>query len=81
MKMQIEIAVKMPKATRQPGLPETGRGQKKKKKGIRSWRFPKRQDPDFELLATPVLLSGKSHGWRSLVGCSPWDCEESDTTE
>ena len=21
---------------------------------------------------TPVLLSGKSHGWRSLVGCSPW---------
>ena len=30
---------------------------------------------------TPVLLLGKSHGWRSLVGCSPWDCEESDTTE
>ena len=22
--------------------------------------------------ATPVLLPGKSHGWRSLVGCSPW---------
>ena len=21
---------------------------------------------------TPVLLPGKSHGWRSLVGCSPW---------
>ena len=21
----------------------------------------------------PVLLPGKSHGWRSLVGCSPWD--------
>ena len=21
---------------------------------------------------TPVVLSGKSHGWRSLVGCSPW---------
>ena len=20
----------------------------------------------------PVLLPGKSHGWRSLVGCSPW---------
>ena len=30
---------------------------------------------------TPVLLPGKSHGRRSLVGCSPWDCEESDTTE
>ena len=30
---------------------------------------------------TPVLLPGKSHGWRSLVGCSPWDHEELGTTE
>ena len=30
---------------------------------------------------TPVLLPGKSHGRRSLVGCSPWGQEESDTTE
>ena len=30
---------------------------------------------------TPVLLPGKSHGWRSLVGCSPQGREESDTTE
>ena len=30
---------------------------------------------------TPVLLPGKSHGWRSLVGCSPWGLEEWDTTE
>ena len=30
---------------------------------------------------TPVLLPGKSHGRRSLEGCSPWGCEESDTTE
>ena len=22
--------------------------------------------------STPVLLPGNSHGWRSLVGCSPW---------
>ena len=29
---------------------------------------------------TPVLLPRKSHGWRSLVGCSPWGREESDTT-
>ena len=29
---------------------------------------------------TPVLLPGKSHERRSLVGCSPWGCEESDTT-
>ena len=30
---------------------------------------------------TPVLLPRKSHGQRSLVGCSPWGREESDTTE
>ena len=30
---------------------------------------------------TPVLLPGKSHGRRSLVGCSPWGCYESGTTE
>ena len=30
---------------------------------------------------TLALLPGKSHGRRSLVGCSPWGCEESDTTE
>ena len=29
----------------------------------------------------PVVLPGKSHGRRSLVGCSPWGLEESDTTE
>ena len=29
----------------------------------------------------PVLLPGKSHARRSLVGCSPWGLEESDTTE
>src|SRR5574341_215032 len=37
---------------------------------INRWRRP-----------TPVLLPGKSHGRRSLVGCSPWGHEESDTTE
>ena len=30
---------------------------------------------------TPVLLPGKSHGQRSLVGCRPWGRKESDTTE
>ena len=29
---------------------------------------------------TPVLLPGKSHGQRSLVGCSPWGRWESGTT-
>ena len=30
---------------------------------------------------TPALLPGESRGRRSLVGCSPWGLEESDTTE
>jgi len=30
---------------------------------------------------TPVLLPGKSHRRRSLVGCSSWGREELDTTE
>ena len=31
--------------------------------------------------STPVLLPGKSHGQRSLVGYSPWSHKESDMTE
>ena len=31
--------------------------------------------------STPVLLPGKSHGQRSLVGYSPWGRKELDTTE
>ena len=30
---------------------------------------------------TPVLLPGKSHGQKSLIGYSPWGRKESDTTE
>ena len=30
---------------------------------------------------TPVLLPAKSHGQRSLKGCSPWGHKESDKTE
>ena len=30
---------------------------------------------------TPELLPGKSHGWRSLEGCSPWGLWGSDMTE
>ena len=29
----------------------------------------------------PVFLPGKSHGRRSLVGCSPWGRQESDTEQ
>ena len=31
--------------------------------------------------STPVLSHGESHGQRSLIGCSPWGREKSDTTE
>ena len=31
--------------------------------------------------STPALLSGKSHGRRSLIGYSPWGRKELDTTE
>ena len=41
----------------------------------RTWGWRRQWHP------TPILLPGKSHGRRSLVGCSPWGCEESDTTE
>ena len=30
---------------------------------------------------TPVLSPGKAHGWRSLVGCSPWSHKELDLIE
>ena len=30
---------------------------------------------------SPVFLPGEFHGQRSLVGCSPWGCKESDMTE
>ena len=30
---------------------------------------------------TPVLLPGKSYGWKNLIGCSPWGRQESDATE
>ena len=44
-----------------PGKPHTYNNTPLVKKGWRRQWHP-----------TPVLLPGKSHGWRSLVGCSPW---------
>ena len=42
------------------------------------WEDPQRR----KWQPTPVvLLPGESHGWRSLVGYSPWGRKESDTTE
>ena len=34
-----------------------------------------------EMQLTPVFFPEKSHGQRSLTGCSPQGCKESDTTE
>ena len=45
----------------------------REKKNILYWR--RKWQP------TPVLLPRKSHGWRSLVGYSPWGHKELDTTE
>ena len=40
------------------------------------------EDPLEEGMAThSSILAGKSHGQRSLVGYSPWDCKELDTIE
>ena len=40
-----------------------------------------REDPfSRKWQTTPVFLPGKSHGQRSLVGYSPWEHKESDTT-
>ena len=37
--------------------------------------------PNLQWHPTPAVLPGKSHGRRSLVGCSPWGRSESDMTE
>ena len=40
------------------------------------------EDPlEKEMAPTPVLLPGESHGGSSLVGYSPWDRKDLDTTE
>ena len=40
------------------------------------------EDPlEKDMATTPVFLPGKSHGQRSLVGCSPYGCKELGTTE
>ena len=41
------------------------------------WKIPWRR----KWQPTPVLFAGKSHGWRSLVGYSPWGHRELDTSK
>ena len=38
-------------------------------------------NPEKVMAPHSSTLAGKSHRWKSLVGCSPWGREESDTTE
>ena len=45
------------------------------------WKHPDIASWRRQWHPTPVLLPGKSHGWRSLEGCSPWGRKESDMTE
>ena len=40
-----------------------------------------REDPLKKEMGTPVLLPGKFHGWRSLVGYSPRGGKEPDMAE
>ena len=64
-----------------PGIPRTGEPDGLQSTGLQktghNWATKRRR----QWHPTPVLLPGKSHGWRSLVGCSPWGHEESDMTE
>ena len=57
---------------------EAKRKKKKKDKGISTHEERNRRR---QWHPTPVLLPGKSHGWRSLVGSSPWGRLEPGTTE
>ena len=45
------------------------------KKGLKGIFWRRKRQP------TPVILPGRFHGLRSLVGYSPWGCKESDMTE
>ena len=63
---------------------KTGSGrQKRRESGCERWDKGRALAPGRrrQWQPTPVLLPGKSHGRRSLVGCRLWGCRESDTTE
>ena len=60
-------------------MPEVGLGQVNRKKFLLLHLEQSYQRRQWH--PTPVLLPGKSHGWRRLVGCSPWDHKKSDTTK
>ena len=45
------------------------------------WTTREALKPSVSKPSHSSTLAGKSHGWKSLVGYSPWGREESDTTE
>ena len=70
---QVALMIKNPPANSLVGYSPWGHEELNRTEHL-SWR--RQWQP------TPVLLPGKSHGWkRSLVGCRAWGREESDTTE
>ena len=48
---------------------------------IQVWSLGQEDPLEKEMAPTPVLLPGESHGWRSLIGYSPWGHKESDVIE
>ena len=70
--------------TEEPGRPQSMESQESDTTERLSRRaFTVEQGVELEkaMAPTPVLLPGKSHGWRSLAGCSPLGREESVLTE
>ena len=61
------------------GLPTWLSGKECRRRGFDPWvgKIPWRR----KWQATPVFLSGKSHGQRNLVGYSLWGLKESDMSE
>ena len=72
------------------GFPGHASGGASGKEFVCQWRRHKRQGFDLwvgkipwrrKWQPAPIFLLGKSHGQRSLVGFTPWDCKELDKTE
>ena len=61
------------------GKETTCQCRRRKRRGFDSWvgKIPWRR----KWQSTPVFLPGEFHGWRTLVGYSPWGCKDPDTTE
>ena len=67
-----KIQTKNPTATSEE--PKQKNKNKKQKHGIRSKSRVLHMPLEKAVAPTPVLSPGKSHGGKSLVGCSPWGC-------